>query len=77
VALLITGDCINCEVCLFECGNEAIARGAEIHVIDGAKCTECVGIADKPRCVTVCAVDCIIPDPDRPYLAISSSALFH
>lgn len=77
MALLITSDCINCEVCQFECNNDAIARGDDVHVIDAGRCTECVGFADKPQCVVVCAVDCIIPDPDRPYSTILSTQLSH
>ena len=70
MALLITSDCINCEVCQFECDNEAITKGAEVHVIDAEVCTECNGIAAEPQCVSVCAVDCIVPDPQHPYRAV-------
>ena len=42
-----------------------ISQGAEIYVIDPAKCTECVGHFDKPQCVEVCPVDCITVDPDH------------
>ena len=38
--------------------------GAEIYVIDPAKCTECVGHFDTPQCVEVCPVDCIPVNPD-------------
>ena len=41
-----------------------IAPGAEIYVIDPAKCTECVGHFDVPQCVEVCPVDCIPVNPD-------------
>lgn len=27
------------------------------------KCTECKGFHDEPQCVSVCPVDCCIPDP--------------
>ena len=67
MALFITSDCINCEICQMECGNDAISRSDDIHVIDPDRCTECVGLHEEPRCVTVCAVACIIPDPKRPY----------
>ena len=43
MALLITDDCINCDVCEPECPNQAISIGPEIYVIDPGKCTECVG----------------------------------
>lgn len=63
MALLITEDCINCDLCPIECPNEAIAMGDEIFEIDTDRCTECVGHYDEPNCVQVCPVDCIHPDP--------------
>ena len=65
MALVITDECINCDVCEPECPNEAISQGAEIYVIDPDKCTECVGHHDSPQCVDVCPVDCIPVNPDR------------
>ncbi len=63
MALTITSECINCDVCEPECPNEAISMGAEIYVIDPAKCTECVGHFGEPQCVQVCPVECIPVDP--------------
>ena len=65
MALLITDECINCDVCEPECPNSAISQGDEIYVIDPALCTECVGHYDTPQCVDVCPVDCIPKDPER------------
>ena len=65
MSLLITDDCINCDVCLPECPNNAISEGPEIFEIDPDKCTECVGHYDEPQCVEVCPVDCCLPDPYR------------
>ena len=65
MALTITDECINCDLCPEECPNEAIAMGEEIYEIDSAKCTECVGHYDEPSCVKVCPVECIIPDPEH------------
>ncbi|HZX26704.1 MAG TPA: YfhL family 4Fe-4S dicluster ferredoxin [Telluria sp.] len=65
MALMITDDCINCDVCEPECPNEAISMGPEIYVIDPQKCTECVGHFDEPQCQQVCPVSCIPPDPNR------------
>ena len=64
MALKITDECINCDVCEPECPNGAISQGVEIYVIDPAKCTECVGHFDKPQCQQVCPVDCIPLDLD-------------
>lgn len=65
MSLLITDECINCDVCEPECPNTAIAQGDEIYEINPDLCTECVGHYDEPQCVEVCPVDCIVPDPDR------------
>ena len=64
MALKITEECINCDVCEPECPNDAISMGPEFYVIDPGKCTECVGHFDAPQCVKVCPVDCIPLDPD-------------
>ncbi len=64
MALLITDECINCDVCEPECPNAAIYMGAEIYEIDPHKCTECVGHFDEPQCVQVCPVSCIPLHPD-------------
>jgi len=66
MALMITDECINCDVCEPECPNEAISQGTEIYVIDPARCTECVGHFDEPQCVVVCPVDCIPLNPGYP-----------
>ena len=63
MALLITDECINCDVCEPECPNDAISQGEEIYVIDPRLCTECVGHFDTPQCREVCPVDCIPNDP--------------
>lgn len=65
MALLITDECINCDVCEPECPNEAIFQGPEIYEIDHNKCTECVGHFDEPQCREVCPVDCIPVNPDH------------
>jgi len=65
MALMITDECINCDVCEPECPNGAISQGPEIYVIDPGKCTECVGHFDAPQCVAVCPVTCIPLNPDH------------
>ena len=65
MALMITDECINCDVCEPECPNEAIYQGLEIYEIDPDKCTECVGHFDNPQCQEVCPVDCIPQDKKR------------
>ena len=42
MALIITDECINCDVCEPECPNDAISQGDTIYIIDPKKCTECV-----------------------------------
>jgi ferredoxin len=64
MALIITDECINCDVCEPECPNGAISQGEEIYEINPTLCTECVGHFDTPQCMEVCPVDCIRKDPD-------------
>ena len=66
MALKITDDCINCDVCEPACPNDAIYPGERIYVIDPDLCTECVGHFEVPQCVQVCPVDCIPKDPAHP-----------
>ncbi|MCH7329289.1 YfhL family 4Fe-4S dicluster ferredoxin [Acinetobacter modestus] len=63
MALLITTACINCDMCLPECPNQAIYEGAKIYEIDPQRCTECVGFYEAPTCIAVCPIDCIKLDP--------------
>ena len=63
MALIITDQCINCDVCEPECPNGAISMGEQIYEIDPRKCTECVGHFDQPQCQIVCPVECIPLDP--------------
>ena len=60
MSLMITDECINCDVCEPECPNGAISQGDEIYIIDPNLCTECVGHYDVPQCIEVCPVDCIL-----------------
>lgn len=59
MALKITDECINCDVCEPECPNDAIYMGKAIYEIDPNRCTECVGHFAEPQCRQVCPVDCI------------------
>ncbi|MCG8436241.1 MAG: YfhL family 4Fe-4S dicluster ferredoxin, partial [Gammaproteobacteria bacterium] len=63
MALKITDECINCDVCEPVCPNAAIYQGEIIYEIEPALCTECVGHFKEPQCRKVCPVDCIPLDP--------------
>ena len=63
MSLMITDECINCDVCEPECPNDAIYMGEEIYEIDPKLCTECVGHFETSQCVEVCPVECIPVDP--------------
>ena len=63
MALFITDECINCDVCEPECPNEAIYQGQDIYEIHAHLCTQCVGHFDEPQCVAVCPVNCIPLNP--------------
>ena len=64
MALLITEECINCDVCEPACPNSAISQGESIYEITPSLCTECVGHYQTPQCVAVCPINCIVKDPD-------------
>ncbi|MBF2735455.1 MAG: YfhL family 4Fe-4S dicluster ferredoxin [Betaproteobacteria bacterium AqS2] len=66
MALKITSECINCDVCEPACPNQAISMGPQYYQIDPARCTECVGHFDEPQCVALCPVDCIPKDDSHP-----------
>ncbi len=66
MALMITDECINCDVCEPVCPNQAIYQGAVIYEIDPTRCTECVGHFAEPQCVAVCPVACIPLNPQYP-----------
>ncbi|NNG13096.1 MAG: YfhL family 4Fe-4S dicluster ferredoxin [Halobacteria archaeon] len=63
MSLMITDECINCDVCEPECPNDAIYQGVEIYEINPELCTECVGHFETSQCVEVCPVECILVDP--------------
>lgn len=65
MALKITDECINCDVCEPACPNQAISQGEDYYVIHPDLCTECVGHFDTPQCQLVCPVDCIFVDPEH------------
>jgi ferredoxin len=65
MALYITDECINCDVCEPECPNGAITQGDEIYIIEPSLCTECVGHFEESQCIEVCPVDCILIDPEH------------
>jgi ferredoxin len=65
MALMITDECINCDVCEPACPNDAISMGLEIYIIDPEKCTECVGHFEEAQCQQVCPVECIPLNPEH------------
>ncbi|MFB2537647.1 MULTISPECIES: YfhL family 4Fe-4S dicluster ferredoxin [unclassified Acinetobacter] len=65
MALKITDECINCDVCEPVCPNDAIFMGELIYEIHPQLCTECVGHFDTPQCALFCPVDCIPKDENH------------
>lgn len=65
MALLITDQCVNCDVCEPACPNAAIRQGPKVYEIDPGRCTECVGHHEEPQCIVVCPVECIFVDPQH------------
>ena len=65
MALMITEECINCDVCEPKCPNQAIYMGVDYYEINPNLCTECVGHFDTPQCQLFCPVDCIPINPNH------------
>ncbi len=64
MSLKINEYCIACGWCQPLCKNGAIKEGDNMrYVIDANRCTECVGWFEEPRCVEVCFLSAIEPDP--------------
>lgn len=63
MSLIISEECIMCDVCEPECSNGAISRGADAYVIDQNLCTECAGQHAEPQCAEVCPINCIKQNP--------------
>lgn len=59
MSMMISEECIICDVCETVCPNNAISQGRGAYVIDVDLCTECKGYYDTPQCVEVCPVNCI------------------
>ena len=66
MSLIITEECINCDVCEPECPNKAIYQGVEIYEINPELCTQCLGHYNEPQCQIVCPVGCIEIDAKNP-----------
>ena len=63
MALMITDECINCDVCEPVCPNQAISMGESFYKINPSLCTECIGHFNEPQCVQLCPVSCIPLNP--------------
>jgi ferredoxin len=77
MALFITDQCVNCDVCEPICPNGAIYPGQKLYQITASKCTECVGHFETPQCVEVCPVECIFIDPAHIETPAQLSAKYH
>ena len=62
--VVIDSDCINCDMCVPECPNDAIEMGSAHYVVNADKCPECEGFYDEPACIPVCPVDCMTLVPE-------------
>ncbi len=77
MSLLITEECINCDVCEPECPNKAIYQGVDIYEIDPELCTQCIGHYDEPQCQIVCPVACIEIDTANPENEVQLMEKYH
>ena len=54
-------DCTACGDCAAECPSSAIVNKGAFFKVNADKCTECDGVSEFPKCVDVCAANCIEP----------------
>lgn len=77
MALCITDECTNCDMCVPECPNQAIFEGEKIYEIDVERCTECVGFYEHQTCIAVCPIECIKPHPEYRETQVQLLEKFH
>ncbi len=65
MALIITDECINCDVCEPECPNGAISRVMRSTRLILISAPNASVIMNTSQCVEVCPVDCIPKDPEH------------
>lgn len=56
MALFITENCIQCDMCEPECPNKAITNNYGSYSINPVSCTECEGFYSRPHCQQVCPI---------------------
>jgi ferredoxin len=59
MGLIITDECINCDVCEPACPNQAIFFDKNYYQINLELCTYCRGFYEEPQCLLLCPIDCI------------------
>ena len=65
MAYKIGDGCLQCGACEADCKNKAIVAKSSGYEIDALLCTECVGVAESPKCQDVCPIELPEPDPDH------------
>lgn len=65
MAYRIGDGCLQCGACEAACENKAIVAKSSGYEINALLCTECVGVAESPKCLDVCPIE--LPDPDPDY----------
>lgn len=62
MALQIVDSCVNCWACVDVCPNDAIHEDQPHFLVDGERCTECLGDHGVPQCAAICPVEGAIVD---------------
>lgn len=57
MALQIVESCVNCWACVDVCPNDAIVEDKPHFLVDGDKCTECLGDHAVPQCAAICPIE--------------------
>lgn len=65
MSVRINSNCVNCDLCINVCPEEAIYYYNKKTIVEESRCTECVDKYDSPVCAEVCSYYALEWGPDK------------